>query len=97
MPDYNTCRRAFGLPAAKTFADITPDEQIAATLKDLYGSVDNIGGWRGVSGGALGLKTWMAFETPNCCSRASQTIGRPKPASIGSSQLLQQSQQYLRF
>lgn len=43
MPDYNTCRRAFGLPAAKTFADITPDEQVAATLKALYGNVDNIG------------------------------------------------------
>jgi hypothetical protein len=43
VPDYNTCRRAFSLPAAKTFADITPDEQVAATLKALYGNVNNIG------------------------------------------------------
>jgi hypothetical protein len=43
VPDYNTCRCAFGLPAVNNFSDITPDEQIAATLKELYGNVNNIG------------------------------------------------------
>jgi hypothetical protein len=42
VPDYNTCRRAFGLPAVNNFSDITPDEQIAATLKELYANVNNI-------------------------------------------------------
>jgi hypothetical protein len=58
IPDYNTCRRAFGLPAVKTFADITPDKDVAATLKELYGNVNNIGGVRQAlcgSGAAVAL------------------------------------------
>jgi hypothetical protein len=43
VPDYNTCRRTFKLPPAKTFSDITPDQDVAATLKELYGNVNNIG------------------------------------------------------
>jgi hypothetical protein len=43
VPDYNTCRRLFGLPPAKTFSDITPDESVAAIMKELYGNVNNIG------------------------------------------------------
>lgn len=37
-----SCRRAFGLPPVEAFSDITPDEEVAATLKQLYGNVDNI-------------------------------------------------------
>jgi hypothetical protein len=43
VPDYNACRRALGLPAAKTFSDITPDQDVAAVLTQLYGNVNNIG------------------------------------------------------
>lgn len=42
MCDCDFCRRAFGLPAAKTFSDITPDQEVAAILQQLYGNVNNI-------------------------------------------------------
>jgi hypothetical protein len=35
-------RRAFGLPPAKSFSDITPDKEVASTLEQLYGSVNNV-------------------------------------------------------
>lgn len=36
-----------GLAPAKTFADITPDPQVAALLEELYGDVDNIDAYVG--------------------------------------------------
>eukprot|EP00775_Hariotina_reticulata_P010237 gene10237-10396_t len=36
LPDYNTCRRFFGLPAAKAFTDISTDSVVASTLQSLY-------------------------------------------------------------
>ncbi len=61
VPDYNTCRRAFGLPPVKNFSDITPDEQIAATLDQLYnGNVNNIGK---MAVGSQTLRLTAAVET----------------------------------
>lgn len=42
LPDYNTAREAYGLPRVTDFSEITSDQEIAATLKSLFGSVDNI-------------------------------------------------------
>eukprot|EP00775_Hariotina_reticulata_P010239 gene10239-10398_t len=36
LPDYNTCRRLFGLPAARSFSDITSDPSLLAALQSLY-------------------------------------------------------------
>ena len=47
LPDYNTVREAFGLPAVHSFADITNDPVVQASLQSLYGSVDKIDVWVG--------------------------------------------------
>lgn len=60
LADYNTTRVAYGLPAVKSFADITSDPALQQELADLYGSVDNIDLWIGglaedhVRGGSVG-------------------------------------------
>ncbi len=60
VASYNDMREAFGLERAETFADITSDAEIAATLDELYGSVDNVDAWVGglaedpLEGGMLG-------------------------------------------
>lgn len=48
LADYNAIRQAYGLPAAQSFADITPDEGLQADLQSLYGSVDDIDAWVGL-------------------------------------------------
>ncbi|TWT42548.1 peroxidase family protein [Botrimarina hoheduenensis] len=47
LPDYNTLRVAYGLSPAATFADITSDAAVQASLALLYGDVDNIDPWVG--------------------------------------------------
>jgi hypothetical protein len=72
IPDYNTCRRALGLPAAKSFADITPDTNVQAILQDLYKDVNNIGEGAGRGGlgrcDAGGMICCAACVCRCCCS-----------------------------
>jgi prostaglandin-endoperoxide synthase 2 len=42
LDTYNHYRVQFGMPAARTFADISSDPQVAALLEDLYGTPDNV-------------------------------------------------------
>ena len=42
LPDFNTVRQDFGLPRKETFKKITSDPTMAAALRSLYGSVDDI-------------------------------------------------------
>lgn len=48
LADYNSVRVAYGLEAVDSFDDITSNAELAATLEELYGSVDNIDLWVGV-------------------------------------------------
>lgn len=47
LADYNATRVKYGLPAVKSFADITSDTDVQAKLQQLYGNVDNIDLWVG--------------------------------------------------
>lgn len=47
LADYNRVRVAYGLPAARSFADITSDPTLQAKLQALYGNVNNIDLWVG--------------------------------------------------
>lgn len=42
LADYNTMRAAYGLPRVTNFAQITSDRALQRSLRDLYGSVNNI-------------------------------------------------------
>jgi hypothetical protein len=48
LADYNTTRKAYGLPMATNFSQITNDPQLASKLKQLYGSVNNVDLWVGI-------------------------------------------------
>ncbi|MFA7482025.1 MAG: peroxidase family protein [Vulcanimicrobiota bacterium] len=48
LPDYNTVREAFGLPAAQSFADISQEPEAIAKLQEAYGSVDKVDPWVGM-------------------------------------------------
>lgn len=39
IPDYNRCRTAYGLPARRTFAEVTPDPAVQAKLSAAYGDI----------------------------------------------------------
>ncbi|MEU9718498.1 peroxidase family protein [Streptomyces sp. NPDC047976] len=39
IPDYNRCREAYGLPARRTFAELTPDPAVQAKLAAAYGDI----------------------------------------------------------
>jgi hypothetical protein len=60
LADYNATRVAYGLKPVTDFDEITSDVEVQATLRELYGNVDNIDLWVGglaedhVSGGSLG-------------------------------------------
>lgn len=60
LSDYNTTRRAYGLPALTNFNGITANVALRASLQTLYGNVNNIDLWLGglaedhVSGGSTG-------------------------------------------
>ena len=45
LPDYNTVRKAYGLPAVTSFAEITSDTTLQANLLSLYGNVDSADLW----------------------------------------------------
>jgi hypothetical protein len=42
LPDYNTVRQAYGLPAVTSFAQITSDPNLQAQLQALYGDVNHL-------------------------------------------------------
>ena len=48
LSDYNTMRADFGLQRLRNFSQITSDTALAATLQNLYKSVDNIDAWVGM-------------------------------------------------
>ncbi|MCA9284462.1 MAG: hypothetical protein KDA22_04560 [Phycisphaerales bacterium] len=48
VPDYNTLRQEYGLPAATSFGEITSDAALASALEATYGEVDNIDAWMGL-------------------------------------------------
>jgi hypothetical protein len=48
LADYNTTRKAYGLPMATNFSQITNDPQLASKLKQLYGSLNNVDLWVGI-------------------------------------------------
>ena len=47
LADYNATRVAYGLPAVRTFADITRDVNTQNALRAAYGNVNNIDLWVG--------------------------------------------------
>ncbi len=42
LADYNQVRDDFGLPRVKSFDELTSDKELAKTLKDLYGTVEDV-------------------------------------------------------
>jgi len=48
LPDYNSLRIMLGLSPVRSFGQITRDEQMAASLEDLYDSINNIDAWVGM-------------------------------------------------
>src|SRR5262249_55691611 len=48
LADYNTVRAAYGLPRVRSFADITSDVALQNSLKQVYGTMNNIDLWVGV-------------------------------------------------
>jgi peroxidase len=48
LADYNAVRKAYGLKAVTSFSQISSDPDVQATLKSLYGNVDNIDLWVGI-------------------------------------------------
>ena len=47
LPDYNSIRESYGLPAVTSFEEITHDERTQKVLEELYGDVNQIGPWIG--------------------------------------------------
>ena len=47
LPDYNSCRQAYGLKKVKRFEDITKNEERARRLKEAYKNVNEIDLWIG--------------------------------------------------
>jgi hypothetical protein len=45
LADYNTVRVAYGLPKVSSFAEITSDTAVQASLQQAYGSVDKLDLW----------------------------------------------------
>ncbi len=48
LPGYNTVRRYYTGRGARNFSDITSNAELAAQLKALYGSVENVDLWVGI-------------------------------------------------
>ncbi|WP_231602728.1 peroxidase family protein [Neorhodopirellula pilleata] len=48
LNDYNSTRKAYGLDAVDSFADITSDTELQGKLETLYGDVNNIDLWVGL-------------------------------------------------
>ncbi len=47
LPDFNTVRVAYGLPALNSFADLTSDPLLQAKLASVYDTVDDLDPWIG--------------------------------------------------
>ena len=47
LPDYNQCRKDFGLSAVTSFSDITSDRDLQHKLEDVYDVVNSIDPWVG--------------------------------------------------
>ncbi len=47
LADYNSARRAYGLPTVTSFSKITSDPDLQQRLQTLYGSVNNVDLWVG--------------------------------------------------
>lgn len=68
LPDYNSCRVAYGLPAKTSFAEVSSDPTIQSKLASLYDSVDSIDPWIGgivedhLPGAAVGELMCMALK-----------------------------------
>ncbi|KAJ3413556.1 hypothetical protein HDV05_007857 [Chytridiales sp. JEL 0842] len=41
LPDYNTCRKAFNLPPARQWSDVTSDQEVQLALSQLYPNIDD--------------------------------------------------------
>ena len=60
LPDYNVIRGAYGLPPARTFADVSSDPDVQDRLSEAYGEVQYLDLWTGglaedhVSGAMVG-------------------------------------------
>jgi hypothetical protein len=50
LANYNQLRSAIGMPAFKSFFDLTNDHQTANALADIYGSIDELDAWVGLLG-----------------------------------------------
>ncbi len=49
LPDYNSIREQFGLPKKNDFSDITVNEKLANSIKDIYNeNINNIDPWVGM-------------------------------------------------
>jgi len=48
LPDYNTVRMAYGLPANNSFADISSDPDVQMRLEAAYGDTSNMDLWPGL-------------------------------------------------
>ena len=64
LADYNQTRIDIGLDPVYDFSDITSNMDMQQTLRDLYGTVDNIDLWVGglaedhVVGSSMGERSW---------------------------------------
>jgi hypothetical protein len=47
LPDFNTVRKSFGLPAYNTFEEICSEPEVYTLLETLYNNVNNIDAWVG--------------------------------------------------
>lgn len=48
IPEFNTVRQSFGLPAINSFKELTDDPAVEKTLAGLYGGVDKLDAWVGM-------------------------------------------------
>ncbi|MFT7617597.1 MAG: peroxidase [Planctomycetota bacterium] len=48
LPDFNSVRVAFGLPAAANFAEVSSDAAVVANLAGVYATVDDMDPWIGL-------------------------------------------------
>lgn len=68
LASYNDVRVSFGRPAAQTFADISPDPQVQASLASMYSSVNDIDAWVGMlaephrPGAMVGETLWRVLR-----------------------------------
>jgi hypothetical protein len=42
LPLYNEARKAFGLPVATQWSDITSNKKVQVALESLYGTIDKV-------------------------------------------------------